>query len=278
MEKIQQALEKARQARQARTPSATRSARLLPRSSEAPVSRIRYSETRIETPEDTLLEQHRVVQGATHYELLDTFRVLRTRVLHRLEAAKYTTLGIVSANKGDGKTVTAINLAVSMAMNLDQTVLLVDADLRSPRVHQYFGLGASPGLQDYLLADVPLSSCLVHPNNIDRLVVLPAGEPLPASSEILSSPKMVELTRELKTRYPDRIVIYDLPPLLGSDDAIAFLQHVDCALLVVADGITPERDIVEAVHLLDGRELIGTVLNKSKQAPKAYYAYSSYGS
>lgn len=275
MEKIQQALEKARQARQARAPAASRSsARLFARKTEHPVSGIQYSETRIETTRDTLLEQNRVVGGATHYELLDTFRVLRTRVLHRLEAAQFTTLGIVSANKGDGKTVTAINLAVSMAMNVDRTVLLVDADLRAPRIHQYFGLRASPGLQDYLLSDLSLSSCLVHPN-IDRLVVLPAGEPLPSSSEVLSSPKMIDLAQELKARYPGRMVIYDLPPLLGSDDSIAFLQHVDCALLVVADGITPERDIVEAVQLLDGRTLIGTVLNKSKQAPKAYYSYSS---
>jgi protein-tyrosine kinase len=275
MEKIQQALEKARQARQGRAATTMRSSRLLPQKAAHPVSGIQYSETRIETPQDTLLEAHRVVRGATHYELLDTFRVLRTRVLHRLEAAKYTTLGIVSANKGDGKTVTAINLAVSFAMNVDKTVLLVDADLRSPRIHQYFGLRASPGLQDYLLADAPLSSCLVHPN-IDRLVVLPAGDPLPDSSEVLSSPKMIDLAKEAKARYPGRIVIYDLPPLLGSDDAIAFLQHVDCALLVVADGITPERDIVEAVNLLDGRELIGTVLNKSKYTPRTYYySYSA---
>lgn len=274
MEKIQQALEKARQARQSMGLPAARSPRLSPQKADHPVSGIQYKETRTETPADTLLEKHRVVGGATHHELLDTFRVLRTRVLQRLEAAKYTTLGIVSANKGDGKTVTAINLAVSFAMNVDKTVLLVDADLRSPRVHQYFGLRASPGLQDYLLADAPLSSCLVHPN-IDRLVVLPAGHPLPASSEVLSSPKMIGFAKEVKARYPGRIVIYDLPPLLGSDDAIAFLQHVDCALLVVADGITPERDVLEAVSLLDGRELIGTVLNKSKRAPKTYYSYSA---
>jgi protein-tyrosine kinase len=274
MEKIQQALEKARQARQGRAPLVGRSPRRPLQKADHPVSDIQYSETRVESPPRDLLEDYRVVGGATHTELLDTFRVLRTRVLQRLEAAKYTTLGIVSANKGDGKTVTAINLAVSFAMNVDKTVLLVDADLRSPRIHQYFGLRASPGLQDYLLADVPLSNCLVHPT-IDRLVVLPAGDPLPASSEVLSSPKMIELVKEVKARYPGRIVIYDLPPLLGSDDAIAFLQHVDCALLVVADGITPERDIVQAVSLLDGRELIGTVLNKSKRAPRTYYSYSA---
>ncbi|MGZ8410605.1 MAG: AAA family ATPase [Hyphomicrobium sp.] len=274
MEKIQQALEKARQARQLRAPLAAHPSGGSPRKANHPLSEIQYSETRIETPPDTLLEKHRVVRGATHNELLDTFRVLRTRVLQRLEAANYTTLGIVSANKGDGKTVTAINLAVSFAMNVAKTVLLVDADLRSPRIHQYFGLKASPGLQDYLLADVPLSSCLVHPN-IERLVILPAGAPLPASSEVLSSPKMVDLAKEAKARYPGRIIIYDLPPLLGSDDAIAFMQHVDCALLVVADGITPERDVLQAVNLLDGRELIGTVLNKSKHAPRTYYSYSA---
>jgi protein-tyrosine kinase len=275
MEKIQQALEKAREARQLRAPSGARAARASSRQSSSPLPEIAYRETRVETPPDDVLDDHRVVRGATHSELLDTFRVLRTRVLHRLQAANYTTLGIVSANKGDGKTVTAINLAVSLAMNVDKTVLLVDADLRSPRIHQYFGLRASPGLQDYLLADVPLSNCLVHPN-IERLVILPAGRPLSASSEVLSSPKMIGLAKEAKTRYPGRIIIYDLPPILGSDDAIAFLQHVDCALLVVADGITPERDVIQAINLLEGRELIGTVLNKSRQAPKTYYySYSA---
>ncbi len=230
----------------------------------------RYRETRVLAPETKLLENHRIVAGLGYHELADTFRVLRTRILHRLDAEHFTTLGVTSANRGEGKTLTATNLAISLALNVTRTVLLVDLDFRAPRVHRYLGIDPQPGLVDYLENAVPLANCLVNPG-IERLVVLPAGRPVPGSSELLSTPRMTHLADELKTRYADRIVIYDFPPVLASDDALTFMHHVDCCLLVVAEGGTAKPDLLQALDFMEGVPIIGTVLNKSKTPTKNYY-------
>jgi Mrp family chromosome partitioning ATPase len=116
------------------------------------------------------------------------------------------------------------------------------------------------GLSDYFLRDVPVPECLVKPA-FDRLVVLPISEPLDNSSEMLGSPKMAALAHELKTRYSDRIVIYDMPPLLTQDDTIAFLPYVDGVLLVVRDGKTQTEDVTKCMNALGDANLLGTVLN-----------------
>jgi Mrp family chromosome partitioning ATPase len=142
-------------------------------------------------------------------------------------------------------------------------VLLVDADLRHPSVHSYFGIEAEYGLSDYLTADKLLSELLIHPEEIPGLVILPGGKPLANSAEMLNSPKMARLVEELKTRYPSRIILFDLPPLLGAADTLAFSPYVDAALLVIEDGKTQAEDVKRALGLLQGTSLIGTVLNKS---------------
>ena len=106
---------------------------------------------------------------------------------------------------------------------------------------------------------------------LDRLVVLPGSEPIANSSETLASPKMARLVNELKTRYPSRFVIFDLPPILSADDALAFSPHVDAALLVVEDGVTTKDDLARSVELLKQTELLGTVLNKTSERQTAYY-------
>lgn len=237
-----------------------------------------YQQTRSVEPSAKLLEKQRVVTALTHNEIGDTFRMLRTRVLHRMDAHGFTTLAVTSASRGDGKTMTAVNLAISMAANPSRTVLLVDLDLRVPRVHEQFGIPLQPGLQDYMASGywsgtVLLEDCLIHPTGIDRLVVLPAGgQPILTSSDLLASPEMIALAAELKGRYPDRIVIYDLPPLLASDDAIVFLKHVDCCLLAVAEGKTRKRAFEHALDLLEGCTVLGTVLNRSSESPLTPYS------
>jgi protein-tyrosine kinase len=216
------------------------------------------------------LAERRVVAGLPEHELADAFRMLRTQVLQRLTLGGYSTLALTSAHRGEGKSLTAVNLAISLAMHVDRTVLLVDLDLRRPSLHTYFGIEPELGLTDYLLNDTPLAACLLNPG-VERLVVLPAGEALHGSSELLTGPKMIRLAQELKTRYPERIILYDLPPVLVSDDALAFLQHIDCCLFVVQDGRTPKGDIVRAIELLDECDVIGTVLNRSSSGVKAYY-------
>ena len=157
-----------------------------------------------------------------------------------------------------------------MALDPNYTVLLVDLDLRRPKLATYFGLNTDKGLSDYLIGDASLSDCLINPG-LERLVIMPGGKPLYSSSEALASQKMRSLASEFKSRYTDRVVIYDLPPLLASDDSLVFLPQLDATLLVVQDGKTKAGDIQRAMELLEGCNLLGTVLNKSSEGEQHPY-------
>lgn len=263
MERIEKALAKAREQRRAHTgaplPSAARVMSTAPRPSTGEPM------TRIVSVPDSTLRDHRVIAGLKQDTRADLFRMLRAQVMQRLAVKGSTTLGICSPNPGEGKTLMAANLAVSMALDANHTVLLVDLDLRQPKLADLFGVSVETGMSDYLFDGAALSDCLVNPG-IDRLVLLPAGRALNNSSEALTSPQMVNLARELKARYPDRFVIYDLPPLLSCDDALVFLPQIDATLLVVREGSTHSGDVRRAIELLDERKLIGTVLNYSSAA------------
>jgi capsular exopolysaccharide synthesis family protein len=210
------------------------------------------------------LEEHHIIAHHTRSHEADIFRILRTKILQIMAQSGYKTLGITSANYGDGKTTTSLNLAVSIALDLKQTVLLVDLDLRKPNVTEYLGIQPQYGISDYFLHDIPISQCMLRPS-FDRMTILPAGQPVDNSSEVLGSPKIAELARELRTRYPDRFIIYDMPPTLAQDDPIAFLPHVDAVLLVVNDGATKINELKQSLHVLAGANVIGTVLNTSAE-------------
>ncbi len=214
------------------------------------------------------LERHRILSHHPRTLEADIFRILRSRVLQIMNTSGYRTLAITSPNYGDGKTTIALNLAVSIALDLKQTVLLADLDLRKPNLYEYLGIEPSVGLSNYLLHDTPLHECMVRPT-FDRLNTLPAGPPLDYSSEILGSPKMAALANELKSRYPDRLVIYDMPPVLAQDDSIAFMPHVDAVLMVVRDGVTRAHEIRRCLDSLATTNVIGTVLNDSRDEVKA---------
>lgn len=233
------------------------------------------SRTRLMPSAPTQLAENRLVAQDSSSTLADTFRLLRTQVLHRMKEKGSSTLAVCSANAGEGKSLVACNLAISLALNVDRSVLLVDLDLRRPSVGGYFGVEPSYGLGDYLKARRPLADCLLRPG-IERLVLLPTLRPLQLSSEILSSPRMKSLAEELRTRYPDRIVIYDMPPLLATDDFLSFAPLIESALLVVEENKTPKPDIRRCLELIPPDKLIGTVLNKSKTGAGGYYYYG-YG-
>ena len=269
MEPIEKALEKARQQRKADLQAYGKP---LPQSSgaDAPPTFV-YEQTRVEPARAELLRKNRIIAGFAHDPHADIFRILRAQVLKYLHEGTGTTIGICSPNPGEGKSLVATNLAVSLALGVDHTVLLVDADLRRPSLQAHFGLDPAPGLTDYLLRDTGLPECLVNPG-IERLVLLPVGAPVQNSSEVLGSPKMLNLVNELKARYPDRFVIYDLPPLLASDDALVFLPQLDGCLLVLEERKTRTAEIQRTLDLLSDAKLIGTILNKS-QSENAYHYY-----
>jgi protein-tyrosine kinase len=259
MERIKQALEKARQERQARqgvTPASPVPSAAAPASPGQGVSQRVALDSKV-------LRDNKVIAGLEPGAFSDAYSLLRTRILQIFKENNWNTLAITSPGDEDGKTLTAINLAISIAREVNYTVLLVDANLRQPWMLENLGLAHRKGLSDYLTDDVPLGELLFRPDNLEHLVILPGGHPLRNSSEMLSSPKMAQLVEEMKARYPDRIIIFDLPPVLGTDDTLAFAPHVDAALLVVNEGVTKKQDIENAVDLLSVTNVVGTVLNKS---------------
>lgn len=211
-----------------------------------------------------LLKKNKVLSAIDDQRIIDSYRILRTRVIRRMQQNKWRSIGITSAGKNDGKTLTAVNLGICIAMKQNYTVVVVDADLRKPSLHKLFGFEPEVGLSDYLLSDVPVDKILIQPG-IERLVILPGTDSTENSSELLSSPKMSRLTQELKTRYPSRIIIYDLPPVLVGDDVVAFVPYLDAALLVVEEGGTETDKLKQSINLLEGVGIVGTMLNKSKE-------------
>ena len=277
MERIKQALERARAERDragrdgpaAAAPTAQVAPTPVPLTSRQ-TAPIEYTHTRrIEVP-DRRLRRRRVIAGADDTALSAAYKVLRTQVLHRLRLNGWNTVAVTSPGSGDGKTLTAVNLAVALAKEVNHTVLLVDLDLRQPAVHRHFDLTPALGISDYLLHDAAIPDILVNPG-LDGLVILPGRERITQSSEAMSSPKMVQLVEELKARYPTRIVIFDLPPLLAGDDTIAFAPYVDAVLLVARESKTRRDELTMAAELLDGTPLLGTVLNESEEKTEAYY-------
>jgi capsular exopolysaccharide synthesis family protein len=254
MERLELALSKARMQRLAYRPleadfvAGQRATKLLV-----------YVETQVVELDPKVLARNHIVANQLGNNATDAFRSLRAQVLRRLGHGT-TALGITSLGNGEGKTTLAINLAIAISMDVNQTVLLVDADLRRPSVARYLGLPTTSGLSDVLGGNASISECLINPG-LPRLCILPARDSVANSAELLSSPQMRQLTRELRRRYEDRIVIFDLPPLLTVADTIGFLPMVDATLLVVRDGTVQTSDLKRMVRLLQDHNLIGAVLN-----------------
>ena len=261
MERIKQALDKARQERQIRQGGdpATPQGTLQQDSGETGVS-----QTQTITVDDAVLRENRIVTGLEPGPFTDANNLLRTQVLQRFKENNWNVLAVTSPGEGEGKTLTAINLAISIAREVDYTVLLVDANLRHPWMLEQLGLAHRKGLSDYLTDDAPIAELLIKPSRVEHLVILPGGRPLINSAEMLNSPKMAQLVKDMKSRYHSRIIIFDLPPVLSSADALAFSPYVDAALLVVEEGATQKQEIEHAVELLSSTNIIGTVLNKAE--------------
>ena len=259
MEKIQQALERARQQRQGANKSQD------DRQEQAvDVQSIEYTRTQsIEGHVETQRE-NRILSAMEHSDYADAFKILSTQVMQRMDEHQWSSLAITSVADDEGKTTTAINLGISIAKEIEYTVLIVDTNLRSPELHKYFGITPGHGLSDYLQNDIDLADLLIKPGNIDHLVILPGGTPTMNSTELLGSPKMCSLVDELKARYPKRIIIFDLPPVLNTADTLSFVPCIDCALVVVEDDATKESELKQTIELLSVTNIIGTVLNKAR--------------
>jgi Mrp family chromosome partitioning ATPase len=237
---------------------------------KAPTTAIVYTRTRVFTPTAEVLERSRIMLPGADDPAAAAFRMLRTQVLQRMDANGWRSLAILSPAAADGKTTTAVNLAVSLGSDRLHTVLLVDFDFHRPTLAARFGLAPEFGVDDVLSGQAALEDCLYHPEGFDRLVILPARAALANSSEILAGPRGREVVAELRARYPERIIIFDLPPVLTADDALSFVPLVECGLVVAAEGRTRRNDLVRTIELLSKLPLVGTVLNRATDTTSSY--------
>ncbi len=227
----------------------------------SPLEELKYTKTRVINNHPDTFEKNRVIAGFSNNAQSQTFRTLRTQVIQKMRENSWRSIAVTSPSEGEGKSLIAANLAVAIAMEVNQTVLLVDLDLRNPKVGELFSINQDRGFSDYIKGDVDLEDIMVNPG-VERLVVVPGKGSMMNSSEIVSSPKMVSFFSETRTRYRSRIVIYDMPPILPSDDVLSSIGSVDCALMVLEDGKNSEKEIVRAARQLQKTSVIGTVLNK----------------
>lgn len=237
---------------------------------------IDYSQTQVMKASPNTLDISRII-GINESEgpLVDAYRLLRTRLVHRMEQRSWKTLGVTSPGPKEGKTLTAINLAISIAKEGKYTVMLIDADLRRPAVHRYFGIAPEHGILEYLTADLPLERILVSPG-VDRLVVVPGRRSSAGASEHLSSPGMRQLVEEVRERYPNRLIIFDLPPVLIGDDVVTFSPMIDALLFVVLDGKTVKTELEKASELVKEQDVVGVVLNQTEDQIQSYDYYTRY--
>ncbi len=272
MERIHEALKKAEEKRHKTTKSGSRAGSVRPTDQveQKDYSAIEYSDTKTISVSSKEMLDNRLVAGVKGHPQADVFRILRTKILHRIRNEGINTVAVTSPTKGCGKSMVAANLAVSLSLEVNHTVLLVDLDMRNPSVHNYFGFKPEHGLVDHLAGDMEISSLLVHPG-IERLVLLPSAKAIQHSSELISTPEMADLIDDITNRYTSRIILFDLPPLLHIDDALIFLPKVQSSLLVVEEGVSTPAEVRESMRYLESSNLLGTVYNKAREHEHSPY-------
>jgi non-specific protein-tyrosine kinase len=203
------------------------------------------------------------------------YEVLRAQIQFAAGERDLRSIMITSAEPGDGKTLTCINLACSFAKSHHQTVLLVDADLNKQQIHRYLGIESQYGLIDYLYGNRSIEECLVWPG-VEKMLILSGGQTLQDSSELLSSPMMKTFVQDVSNRYNDRFVFFDTPPVLAGADTISLSKMVDGIVLVAETGKTSKENFKKAVDLLPREKMIGVVMNRETVSKGNAYYYKYY--
>ena len=269
MSRIEKALEKAAQQRND-MPTAVVTEK--PQIEKMPV--IRQSESRTITINTnnrllaTIVEPHSAVS--------EQYRKLKSNLVRLTNEDKFRNLLMVtSAIPGEGKSLTAANLAISMAQEYDLTVLLIDADLRRPSIHRYLGFEQTIGLSDCLQDGIDIGDAIIK-TDISKLSVISAGREVEKPLELFASKKMQDMMMEIKHRYKDRYVIIDTPPLLPFAETRSLAQIVDGVIFVIHEGDTPKESVLEAKDILKGCPILGVVLNDSTAVSAESSQYSRY--
>jgi len=210
------------------------------------------------------MERNCILPQVTDQAALRGYKILRTRIGQRLAANNWHSIAVTGTESGQGKTLTACNLAIALAQDPSTYVFLVDLDLQRPQIASYFGMPIERGLGDYLVGEAGIDD-IVYSSNIERLAVVPNTRVLEHSSDFLASPRMMELESVLNAETPRRVIIYDMPPLLLSDDVLTFAPRVDGLLMVISEQHTARASLERSKELLSEMNLLGVVLNRSSE-------------
>jgi protein-tyrosine kinase len=254
------------------------------RAPEAAPSRVRTASglirERVQIDVARLHDQGFVTPDVPESTVAHEFRVIKRPILRNANGRSGTRirngnlLMVTSALPGEGKTFTATNLAISMAMEFDNTVLLVDGDVARPSLPGVLGLPSSPGLLDVLIRDDVDVDDVILETSIEKLTVLPAGSRDRRATELLASEKMINLLDELASRYSDRMIIFDSPPLLATTEAPVLATNMGQIVLVVAADTTSRHVVNQALATIERCEVVLMLLNKAvKPDHGAYYGY-----
>ena len=232
---------------------------------------------------DSLDKRGFIYSANSAHHIQEEFRHIKRKLLNNAfgpasKTLKHSNLIMVtSSSANEGKTFISINLALSLALEQDKTVLLIDADVLRPSLHREFEFESRRGLLEFLLDEVSSLSDVIYNTNIPNLKLIPAGKPHHLTNELLASTRMATLAEELAERYPDRIVIFDCPPILGVTETPVLSSLVGQAIVVVEESKTKVDNVKKAVSQLDEDIAIGLVMNKTVRSKKDEYGYYGYG-
>jgi len=205
----------------------------------------------------------------------EQFKILRTNILYPVAGDPPRSILLTSTGPEEGKTFAAANLAISIALNVNKHVLLIDADLRNPQLHKRFGFGNVPGLSSYLADGRTLTSLLLK-TKVDKLTLLPSGPPPTNPSELISSERMENLLAEVTARYSDRLIVVDAPPPGMAAETAVLARQVDGILIVVRYGHTRTQDLSDLIENIGKKKILGSLVNYSETSESRYYGYK-YG-
>jgi protein-tyrosine kinase len=256
MSRIEKALEKAVQMRETKKEFVPDE--VTAPDDRAPLHTFQVGEAVIDT---TRVDSHIVCIKDPLSSASEQFNKLKARILNETTKQDFlNTIMVTSSDMGEGKSFISINLAIALSKEIDHTVLLIDADLRNPSIHKYFGMEPEFGLSDYLTGKVNLADIFIK-TGIGKLVLIPAGNIADNAAELLSSEKMKLLVRDLKLRYSDRYIIFDSTPLLVTADPLMLGSYMDGIIFVIQEGRTAQKSALQSFSLMKGWNVLGVVFN-----------------
>jgi capsular exopolysaccharide synthesis family protein len=226
--------------------------------------------------DEAAIDRNLVALTDPHSPEAEQFKILRTNILFPLAGSPPRSILVTSPGPGEGKTFTAANLAISIALNINRHVLLIDADMRRPQLHKRFGFGSAPGLSDYLAEGRSLPSLLLK-TKVDKLTLLAAGSPPHNPAELIGAERMSSLLAEVTNRYPDRIVVIDAPPPALAAETGVLARQVDGILVVARYESTRRDELANLIALVGEKKILGSIVNCIETAASRYYGYK-YGS